>query len=340
MSSGLRRAVAFGPHNGAHRVAIRAAISVLVPLLVLLVADRSSWSIYAAFGAFTSLYGRERVDLHRLRLQAVAGLSLVLVVTLGAAVAVSPHRAWLAVPVTAVIAAAVTFVSGRQGWHPPGPLFCVFGFASVAAVPGSWAGVGHAALVAGAAALFALAVGNVGALVRRVRRTAAITPAGPAIGGSTAPWMRQAWLSAIGVLAAGSIATGAGIGRPYWAMVSAVVPLAATDLGHQLIRGVHRVVGTAVGLAVAWALLAVDLPLAGTIVLVAVLQAGAELLVGRNYAVALVVITPLALLMVHLASPTPVAELIGDRGLETLIGVAIGLAVGFLGRPRRSLLGA
>jgi uncharacterized membrane protein YccC len=118
-------------------------------------------------------------------------------------------------------------------------------------------------------------------------------------------------------------------------MVSAVVPLVAPDFGHQVLRGAHRVIGTAGGLVVAWLLLALQLPVLATILLVALLQAGAELLVGRNYAAALVAITPLALLMVHLAAPIPTGELLLDRGLETLIGVAIGLAVGWLARPGR-----
>ena len=70
--------------------------------------------------------------------------------------------------------------------------------------------------------------------------------------------------------------------------------------------------------------------LIGVIVLLQVL---AELLVGRNYALALVVITPLALLMVHLVAPVPARVLLLDRGVETLIGVAVGMVVGYLTRP-------
>ncbi|HJQ07113.1 MAG TPA: FUSC family protein [Nocardioides sp.] len=334
--TGWRRLFVVNEVSGSHRIAARAAISVLVPLLVVYAADQPRWSLYATFGAFTALYGRERVDLPRVRLQVVAGCSLVLAVTLGAVVAVSAERAWLAVPIAAVLAAVVTWVSGTQGWHPPGSLFCLFGFAAVASVPGTWEQVGEAAAVAASAAAFAVVVGNVGAVVRRVRRTAAITPAGPAIGGARGRWVRQAWMSGLGVAIAGSIATGAGIGRPYWAMVSAVVPLVAPDFGTQVVRGTHRVMGTAGGLVVAWALLELHLPVLTTILLVGLLQALTELVVGRHYAAALLFITPLALLMVHLAAPIPVRELLTDRGLETLIGVAVGLAIGWAGRIRRT----
>jgi len=328
-----------GPHAGAHRVAARAAVSVAVPLLVLYAGDRLEWSVYAAFGAFTSLYGRERVDRHRLQLQAVAGLALVASVVTGAAVAVSDHRGWLSVSVATVVAALVTYVSGRQHWHPPGALFCIFGVSAVAAVPGTWDDLLPALGVAAGAALWSIVVGNVGALVRRVRRTALPTPHERPIGGAPGGLQRHALQAGAGVALAGSIATVVGIGHPYWAMVSAAVPLAARDLSHQLVRGSHRVIGTALGLVTAWVLLRLDLGALGTVVTVVALQAAAELLVGRNYAAALVFITPLALLMIHLVVPTPAGVLLRDRALETVIGVAIGVLVGYLSRPRRRRLG-
>jgi len=138
----------------------------------------------------------------------------------------------------------------------------------------------------------------------------------------------------LGVFLAGTIATTSDIGRPYWAMVSAVVPLVAVDFRHQVVRGLHRVVGTFAGLVVAAGLLALDLGGLAVILVVALLQAVAELLVGRNYALALVAITPLALLMVHLAAPVPTSELLADRGVETVIGVGVGVLVGYVTRVR------
>ena len=144
---------------------------------------------------------------------------------------------------------------------------------------------------------------------------------------------RYALQSGAGVLIAGVVATSAGIGRPYWAMVSAVVPLVARDLSAQLTRGLHRVVGTGLGLLVAGALFELDLGGLALVLVVAALQACAELFVGRNYALALVFVTPLALLMVHLVVPVPTSELLTDRGLETVIGVVVGIAVGWVSRP-------
>lgn len=304
----------------------------LVPLLVLLAIDRLEWSLYASFGAFTALYGRERVDLHRLALQTTVGVLQTTLITLGAVVAISPERAWLAVPIAALVAVLSTWLSVGGRWHPPGPIFQVFAFSAVASVPGTWEQVPVAAAVAASAAAFALIVGNIGGLWRRVRRTAPLEPPELPIGGVVAGLWRQAWLSGAGVLLAGSIATAGGIGRPYWAMVSAAVPLMAVTLTGQVVRGLHRLIGTYLGLLVAAVLLLPEVEPLVLIFLVAALQALAELFIGRNYALGLVFVTPLALLMVHLASPTEVPQLILDRGLETTIGVLIGVLVGLAGR--------
>lgn len=329
----LRSLVAVGPSNGAHRIAVRAALSVLVPLLVLDATGHLAWTMYAAFGAFTSLYGRERVDTHRVRLQLVAGTWMIGCVTVGALIAASDHRAWLAVPAAAVVASAAAYRSAVEGWHPPGSLFQVFGIAAVAAVPGTIGDVVPALLVSAASALFAVLLGNLGAMIRRARHTEPVEANAP-IGGSLTGARRYALLAGLGVLLAGSVANAFAIGRPYWAMVSAVVPLAARALPAQVIRGVHRLVGTALGLLVAWLLLSLDLRGTAVILAVGVLQALAELVVGRNYAFALAFITPLALLMGSVVHPVPTGTLLADRGVETLIGVVVGVAIGWFVRPR------
>jgi hypothetical protein len=328
----LRRLLTFGPHAGAHRIALRASVSVLGPLAVLWATGHLDWSIYAVFGAFTSLYGRERTDRARLALQVEAGVTQVAAVTLGVLVGLSDQRAWLSVPVAAGVAVAASYESTRRGWHPPGALFQVFAFTAVASAPATGADVAPAVLVSAAAALFSVLVGLAGPAVRSVRSATPLA-APQHIGGAVEGVTRYALQSGVGVLVAGAIATSAGIGRPYWAMVSAVVPLVARDLTAQLTRGVHRVVGTGLGLLVAWALFALDVRGLALVLLVAVLQAGAELFVGRNYALALAFVTPLALLMVHLVVPVPTRELLLDRGVETIIGVAVGVAVGYLSRP-------
>src|SRR6476661_11262389 len=130
-----RGLLTLGPHRGAHRVALRAGVSVLVPLLALVLLGRVEWTAYAAFGAFSSLYGRNHARAERAGMQVVAGGFLTLAVTLGVLVSLAPDSRWIVVPVGALLAAGGSLTSDAYQWHPPGPLFLVFGFAVSAMVP-------------------------------------------------------------------------------------------------------------------------------------------------------------------------------------------------------------
>ncbi|QCX26744.1 FUSC family protein [Nocardioides jishulii] len=334
-TSWRRQVVRLGPHAGAHRVALRASLSLAVPLLLLWASGRMEWSIYAAFGAFVALYGRHDVAAHRWRLQVTLGVMFVAAVVSGTAVGLSDERAWLAVPGATLVAAVGSYASDAQGWHPPGPLFLVFAFGACASIPSTAADLLPALLVSAATAAFAVLVGGAGGWWRG-RRGAGVATAPPRSSDWASVARRHVVRCALSCLVAGSAATALsgplGIGHPYWAMVAAVVPLVARDWSQQVTRGVQRLLGTFGGLLVAAGLLSLHLPVLALIGVVVALQGAAELLIGRNYALALLVVTPLALLMVHLVAPTSVRELLVDRGVETLLGVAVGVGLGWVTR--------
>jgi hypothetical protein len=306
---------------GQHRVAPRAGLSVAVPLLTLIAFDRTPWTIYAAFGAFTALYGRNHVHLPRAAMQATAGASLVGAVGLGAVVAAGGVDPWTLVLVGSAVAAAGSVLSTVCDWHPPGPLFLVFAFGTVAAAPGEASDVPIALAVSAASAVLAILIGSVGAVVRRtpVASRPRLRP----------PRSPDPVRYLVAVLVAGAVATLAGIGHPWWAMVAAAAPLSVAGRDHQALRAGHRIVGTTLGLATAAPLLLLELDPVPLVLVVVVLQVVTELVVARNYALALLFITPMALLMGQLGSSQDAARLLLDRGVETLIGglVAIGLLV-------------
>lgn len=324
-----RSLVTLGPHRGAHRVALRAGISVLVPLLLLVLLGRTDLTPYAAFGAFTSLYGRAHPHAERTGMQAIAGLALVVSVTLGVAVSLAPASHWLVVPVGALLAAWGSITSDAYQWHPPGPLFLVFGFAVCAMVPATPTDLLVAPAVAAASAAFSLLIGHVGALrdprswarpsLPRPRFRDALDPIG-----SRAHLLRYV----VALTISGTIATALGWEHPYWAMVASVVVLAGPDFASRLARGTQRVVGTLLGVAVAAVVLTVSPHEgAGAVFVVAGLQVLAELFVGRNYALALLFVTPLALMMGQLVAPSPVESLLRDRLLETVLGAVVAMVV-------------
>ncbi|MEV8239327.1 FUSC family protein [Microbacterium testaceum] len=323
-----------GPRQGDHRVALRAVISVGAPLLVLFLIGRLDLSVYASFGAFAALYGRADRPRTRVRMQATAGAVLVGSMLVGTLLSFFATPAIASVSVVAVLAAAVTLFAYRKRWHPPGALFAVFAAGATASFPATAATFGLVLLVGGASVVWSLVVTTVLALSRRAswRRPERTRP--PI--GSVA-WEMTATVGVAALLAGivGALLIGT---HWYWAMVGAVAAVGGAHVTARLIRGVQRLVGTLLGVLIAAGLLALDLPPWLVIVVAVALQAGAELFVGRNYGIAMIFITPLALLMVSLASPVTPDLLLRDRVLETIIGVAVGTVVAIVsaGLRRRS----
>lgn len=324
--------VRFHPAQGTRRVAVRAALTMGLALTLLTSVGRVDWAIYATFGAFASIYGGGRPRPQRWLLQAGLGALLTAAVGCGALVGTSELRSWLVIPVAAAWATAGAVLSDRYSWRPPGPLFVVFAVATCAAIPTDPRDVPAAIAVTAATACFAVLLGAIEARWLPGMSWGLPPPVLP-----PAPLHRQrihAVRCAVAVAVAGLIATTAGISHPYWAMIAAVVPLVARTLRSQLVRGAQRTLGTALGLITAGILLLIPMPPLLTIAVIAALQACAELLVVRNYGLALVAITPLALLSMQLANPEPVGLLLVDRLIETLIGVSVGIVVAVVTRDR------
>jgi hypothetical protein len=323
-----------GPHRGDHRVAVRAVLSVGIPLLVLLALGRLDLSVYASFGAFAALYGRTDLPRTRVRMQSVAGAVLVSCMLVGTALSALATPALASVAVVALLAAVVTLFAYRAQWHPPGALFAVFAAGATASFPATAETFLTVILVGGASVLWSMLVTTVFILARRGswRRPARTRP--PI--GSVA-WEMTATVGVAALLAgvAGALLVGT---HWYWAMVGAVAAVGGAHVTARLIRGVQRLVGTLLGVLIAAGLLALDLPPWVVLLVAVALQAGAELFVGRNYGIAMLFITPLALLMVSLASPVAPEMLLRDRVIETVIGVAVGTIVAIVsaGLRRRS----
>lgn len=328
-----RQLLAVGPHAEAHWVGLRAGIGVAVPLTVLTATGRTEWAVYAAFGAFAAIYGRGAGYRRRAQMQVAAAATLVasVVAGVGLSAVLGPGGAvrWAVVGASALVAVLASLVGDAVGWRPAGPLFAVFALATCAAVPATGADVPVALAVAGSSAAVSVLVGQAGAVSarRRARERVPAPPAGLRVLRDEPLVRRHALRYGVAVLLAGSVATAAGIGHPSWAMVAAVAPLSVSDTAGQLLRAAHRVAGTFVGLLLAAALLDLHLSGGALVLVVVLLQVVTEMLVVRHYGLALVVITPLALLMTTLSGGAPGAGLLRDRAVETVVGVLVGCGV-------------
>ncbi|MFJ9627088.1 FUSC family protein [Streptomyces sp. NPDC101175] len=142
--------------------------------------------------------------------------------------------------------------------------------------------------------------------------------------------------TAIGCALAGYASLALGVGRPYWALVTAA-SLYQANISLTWGRGVQRVVGNLAGVLV----FAAVAPLAHARPVVLVLcclafNFGAEALIGRNYWLGSVCVTPMALLITEFARTQQPGELITQRVVDTLVGALVGLVAAVAVTNRRA----
>ncbi|MFE8955351.1 FUSC family protein [Streptomyces althioticus] len=142
--------------------------------------------------------------------------------------------------------------------------------------------------------------------------------------------------SALGCALAGYVSLALGADRPYWALVTAA-SLYQANITLTWSRAVQRVVGNLVGVL----LFAAVTPVAqlGPLALVLCILAcnfGAEALIGRNYWLGSVCVTPLALLVTELPGYQPTGELVTGRVVDTLVGALVGFVAAVAVTNRRA----
>ncbi|MFI6007720.1 FUSC family protein, partial [Streptomyces sp. NPDC051243] len=140
---------------------------------------------------------------------------------------------------------------------------------------------------------------------------------------------------ALGCALAGYASLALGIGRPYWALVTAA-SLYQANLTLTWGRGVQRVVGNLLGVLLFAAL--VPVAHSGEVALVLcclALNFGAEALIGRNYWLGSVCVTPMALLITEFAGFQEPGRLITERIVDTVVGALVGLVAAVAVPDRR-----
>jgi uncharacterized membrane protein YccC len=318
--------------------AIRVAVAVGVPLLVLYAAGRLDLAVYAAFGGLAMLYGHGEPAKKRVETQIVAGTGLVLTI----AVAMAYSAAHAPAPVLGVLLAVTVVASATLGaamrWVPRGEMFFVLVLLIIAGIPTSWDRLPLGIAVgAGGAALSVLLAWLIGA-----DRT---EPEDEATSGG---WRRRfaagyaaldrgqhlvlVAAAALGVVTAWVLALVLGVGNPFWAAVTvaALMPaLAAADIWR---RTIHLMLGTLGGVGVATFLFSFDPGHLALIAIIIVCQGAAQIAVARNYGVALLFFSPLAIGMSNLSRGAPWQPLLVDRLAEAALGTAVAFLAILAGR--------
>lgn len=304
--------------------------SALVAAIALPAVHLSPWSHligYAALGALAALFGRFAPPRRRNRVVFAAGL------TQTVAVLIMSLASWLDLPdaaqfgLLAVLCGLFYFLTTTRRWGPPGALIFVFA-AGVAMGPvGSLEAVWQRTAAVGVVALLSWLICAVTEPLRhRPGRDKAlpVEPLQP-----LAERLNAAARIILGAAVALFAARWLGADHPSWAALGAMAIMQGAHLHIHLNRALQRMGGTVVGAVLAGVLISLDPSVWVVIALVCLMQCLTEVVIGFNYGLGQIFVTPMALLMSYMASHGGVdATIAGERVLDTLLGAVIGLVLG------------
>ncbi|MBO0895357.1 FUSC family protein [Arthrobacter sunyaminii] len=321
------------PAGRGHRFpAVRVAAGLLVPLLVLILLGRTDLTMCAIFGSLTGVFGRGEPHWRRLRHQSQSGVLMILTVVAGVWMSLAGRGDWEVVAAATVIAGIISVAADYLRVRPAGPFTYIFAFTATAAAPFTGA-VSEAALAAGGGAVTAVVLGIAGRAHARRHSPLWHRPSVP-----PPDWraiLQHSGRYVTAVAAAGSLAVLVGPGHSYWAMLAACAPIAAVNAARAPLRAAHFILGTYAGVLLSALLLQPDWTPVQLAVLLTLLQFAGEIYVIRHYALAMVFLTPVALLMGSFVSTQPVWELTIDRAVETTIGAVVAVVVVLLTTRQR-----
>lgn len=126
------------------------------------------------------------------------------------------------------------------------------------------------------------------------------------------------------------------LSHPYWVPVSCFIIMQGMQLRTMWIKQLHRLIGTAVGIIVAWFLLSLSLSPIGVAIAIFLMMFWIETMVVRHYGLAVLIITPLTIFIAEFGGGHPAQgagylvyqNLISARLLDTALGCLIALLGG------------
>lgn len=316
-----RQLLTFGPAQQDQIPAFRIAVSVAIPLLILLASNQLDLAIYATFGSFTALYARHEPRRARCSHQLQAGAILFICISLGLTLNWYQASEPVILAACALVSGLGAVASTVLGLKPPGSIFYIFATGAIASIP-TYPNPLVPLAVALASITLSVLLGLAGSLWGEGVRVTVI----PQPHGLTSGQLLEQGLIYLAVtLVSGILGYASGLSHSYWAMVAASAVMIAPAASARIYRGIHRTLGTLGGVLITAFIVSMNPSPWHTVVFVILFQFLAEVYVRRNYGFAVLFITPLALLMIQLAHPMSSYELLTDRLVETAIGAAVGM---------------
>lgn len=303
------------------RIGWQSGLAAALPLAVALSGPTEllGFGLVGAFGASYggTLRGRERivvVTIMAIFLPVLALTTTAVHTIAGGSVGLPAEYGWLLVVVLAGLVVLPTL-----GIGPPGVTFLIV-TTSI-----GWTRHETAGIVAPVAMALLGGVGTIGLVMALEWRSRSDTF--PRASDRTKPTFNSLQVTQFSAVAiAGALCLIESLPRLDWAMLTASIMLTrGYRLPGSLARGLHRLIGTGVGLAIFAGLTARDLPPWAYLPILVILQFWIDATIAWRYALAVAGITPLVL-SIGILTTNDTAP-IGVRIVETLLGIASALGV-------------
>lgn len=313
------------PSDRLWQMPFAAALATGLPLLIGAYFDHMDYGLVSSLGGLVFLYLPNTPLSHRMVMLMACAFALTACYTLGV---MSHFFPMLMMPVLVFIAILTTMVCRFYAVGPPGSLFFIMAAAIGAYSPLEVLQVPlMVGLITMGTLLACLIAFFYSIYTLRFREPQPALPLAPV---SFDFVVFDSVVIGIFVGISLALAQALQLQKAYWVPVSCLAVIQGVSLRAVWTKQLHRVVGTGVGLLVAWGLLMLPLDKWTISLTFMLLTLVIETAVLRHYAIATIFITPLTILLVEAAtlgqaSPGP---LIQARFFDTVLGCLVGLAGG------------
>ena len=315
--------LAWKPSTRPWHIPFLASLCVGFPALLGVYFGHFGSGILASIGAMVILYMPHTSIPHRMVTLAVCSLGLTASFALGVSTSFNPYVSAIVLGLTTTL---VTLITRFYALPPPGSFF----FILVAAVAGTLpfdpasipAHVGLFVLGGIQACLLAFLYSLL------VARKAAPKPVHPPLERRVEGIIPD--FVVIGLFVGGSLllAQFLGLNNPYWVPISCAAIMQGATFRAVWHRKIHRIIGTAIGMGLAWVIFSLPLSPWELVGVIMALNFLVEFLVVRNYGLAVIFITPLTVL---LAEASTVALPPDQLVLARMSDIVLGSFIGFIG---------
>ncbi|WP_075601898.1 FUSC family protein [Saccharicrinis aurantiacus] len=303
------------------------AICIGTPLLICLLIDRFEYGLMATMPSLVALYYPNKLSTaNKMLCMFLCSFTMIVSVAIGLLFSFNSIAAVLSF---GIYSSAVHWLSNYYKLHYPRSFFFIMAASVMVCIP---INADTMPLMVGLVALGTISTCIIAFIYSILTRTKEDSPSKVYIAFDSSFDAKQSLVVGLFMSISLYVAFYFDLNKPYWVPIACLTVLQGVNFSHMKIRSIHRVLGTSIGVGIAWVLsLYVSSPMA-IIVGIMSLQFIIGNLIPRNYGLAVMFITPLTILLTDF-NATDVgissASMI-DRLFDNIIGCIIGLIGGWV----------